>query len=74
MVRYFGAADVVDLQHGFSEGRITPDPAAAWLVFEIAAAGDPVARQVINSTDQACPYIPLNLNVLPIILCLNPLT
>ena len=47
LVRYFGARDVVDFLQGVTEGRIDLDSAAAPLVFQAAAAGDPVANDLI---------------------------
>jgi N-acetylglucosamine kinase-like BadF-type ATPase len=48
MVRHFGARDVVDLLQGVSEGRINPHASAAPLIFQLAAQGDAVARNVIQ--------------------------
>lgn len=46
-IRHTGARDVVDLLHGLTEGRLHVGARAAPLVFEVAAAGDGAAHEVI---------------------------
>jgi N-acetylglucosamine kinase-like BadF-type ATPase len=46
-IHYTGARDLIDLLHGLTEGRLHVTAKAAPLVFEVAAAGDAVAREVI---------------------------
>jgi N-acetylglucosamine kinase-like BadF-type ATPase len=48
LVGLAGARDLPDLLHGLTEGRLRIGPQAAPLVFEVAAAGDAVARGVIE--------------------------
>jgi N-acetylglucosamine kinase-like BadF-type ATPase len=48
MIRYTGVRDAAELLHGLAEDRIHFDAAAAPLVFEVAAQGDPVANDVIR--------------------------
>ena len=52
MIRYAGVRDVVELLHGLAEDRIHLDSAAAPLVFEVAAQGDPVAIDLIRWAGQ----------------------
>jgi N-acetylglucosamine kinase-like BadF-type ATPase len=47
-VDYIGAKDIEDLLEGYTTGRYTIDGLAAPLVFQIADAGDPVARHLIQ--------------------------
>jgi N-acetylglucosamine kinase-like BadF-type ATPase len=47
-VDYTGARDVGDLIEGYTTNRIPIDGLAAPLVFQVAEAGDPVARQLIQ--------------------------
>ena len=44
----FGAVDVDDMLEGLSLGRLAPTADAAPLVFEVAAAGDPVALDIVR--------------------------
>jgi N-acetylglucosamine kinase-like BadF-type ATPase len=48
LIRLTGARDLPDLLHGLTEGRLRVMAQAAPLVFEVAAAGDEVAREVIE--------------------------
>ena len=47
-IEYTGAPNLVGLLHGLTEGTLALKPSAAPLVFEVAAAGDEVARGVID--------------------------
>jgi N-acetylglucosamine kinase-like BadF-type ATPase len=47
-VDYAGAKDIVDLLEGYTTDRHQIDGNAAPLVFQVAEAGDPVARQLIK--------------------------
>lgn len=47
-VARFGAVDVDDMLEGLSLGRLAPTADAAPLVFEIAAASDPVALDIVR--------------------------
>jgi N-acetylglucosamine kinase-like BadF-type ATPase len=47
-LQYTQARDVPDLLHGLTEGRIMLPARAAPLVFDVAAAGDPVAEEIIR--------------------------
>ena len=47
-VDYAGAKDIEDLLEGYTTGRCAVDGLAAPLVFEVAGAGDPVARQLVH--------------------------
>jgi N-acetylglucosamine kinase-like BadF-type ATPase len=46
-IQYTGAKSLPDLLHGLTEGRLQVTAKAAPLVFEVAAAGDEAAREVI---------------------------
>jgi len=48
LIRYLGAADVVDMLHGLATDRLRIDAAAAPLIFEVAAQGDAVAIDLIR--------------------------
>lgn len=48
LIRYTGTRDVVDLLHRLMEGSLDLQARAAPLVFEVAAAGDDVAREVLE--------------------------
>jgi N-acetylglucosamine kinase-like BadF-type ATPase len=48
LIRYLGAADVVDMLHGLATDRLRIDAAAAPLIFEVAAQGDAVAVDLIR--------------------------
>ena len=48
LMRYLGAADVVDMLHGLATDRLRIDAAAAPLIFEVAAQGDAVAIDLIR--------------------------
>jgi N-acetylglucosamine kinase-like BadF-type ATPase len=47
LIELVGARDVFDLVEGLTLGRYTIGPVAAPLIFQIAAAGDPVASETI---------------------------
>ena len=47
-VELTGTRDAADLLEGLTVGRIHPDAAAAPIVFQVAAAGDPVAQGLIR--------------------------
>ncbi len=48
LVNYAGAKDVPDLLSGLMQDRYMLSPAAAPLIFQVAAAGDPVALDLIR--------------------------
>jgi len=48
LIRYLGAADVVDMLHGLATDRLRIDAAAAPSIFEVAAQGDAVAIDLIR--------------------------
>jgi N-acetylglucosamine kinase-like BadF-type ATPase len=48
LIQYSGARDLPDLLHGLTEGRLHIGARAAPLVFEVAAAGDAVAVDVLD--------------------------
>jgi N-acetylglucosamine kinase-like BadF-type ATPase len=48
LVKHAGARDLTDLLEGLMDRRYRLGPNAAPLVFEVAAAGDPVAREVVD--------------------------
>jgi N-acetylglucosamine kinase-like BadF-type ATPase len=47
-IKFAGARDLVDLMEGYTEFRYSVDAAAAPLVFQVAADGDSVARDLIR--------------------------
>ena len=48
LVEHYGARNLADLVEGFSTNRLKVDPADALLVFKAAAAGDPVALDLVR--------------------------
>lgn len=48
LIRFSGARDMEDLLESYTEGRIYVSAQAAPLIFEVAAQGDAVAREVIH--------------------------
>jgi N-acetylglucosamine kinase-like BadF-type ATPase len=48
LVEHYGARNLAELVEGFSTNRLEMDPADALLVFKAAAAGDPVALDLVR--------------------------